>query len=98
MATTGEDGIRTAVAAWLRTAVADAERRGLPELKPLLQGLAESTIALRKADWNDEPAATTAEGGKAEGGAVTGSTREGSLSADAHEGEGGGAAKGDAGR
>jgi len=47
------DGIRTAVAAWLQSAVEDAERRGLPELKPLLEGLAESTIALRAADWND---------------------------------------------
>jgi hypothetical protein len=51
---TTEDGIRAAVGAWLLGAVADAEGRGLPELKPLLEGLAQSTIALRKADWNDE--------------------------------------------
>ena len=38
---------------WLAAAIADAERRGLPELKPLLQGLAASTTALRAADWND---------------------------------------------
>ena len=38
---------------WLAAAEADAERRGLPELKPLLQGLAASTRALRAGDWND---------------------------------------------
>jgi hypothetical protein len=53
MSMTTEDGIRTAVGGWLRGALADAERRGLPGLAPLLEGLAESTIALRKADWND---------------------------------------------
>lgn len=36
--------------AWLTAAVADAERRGLPDLKPLLEGLARSTEALRAAD------------------------------------------------
>jgi hypothetical protein len=38
------------VDAWLAAAIADAERRGLPELKPLLEGLARSTEALRRAD------------------------------------------------
>ena len=38
------------VDAWLVAACADAERRGLPELKPLLEGLARSTEALRIAD------------------------------------------------
>ena len=38
---------------WLAAAVADAERRGLPELKPLLQCLAAATTALRAAEWND---------------------------------------------
>jgi hypothetical protein len=33
--------------AWLAAACADAERRGLPELKPLLEALARSTAALR---------------------------------------------------
>lgn len=36
--------------AWLAAAVADAERRGLPDLKPLLEALARSTEALRAAD------------------------------------------------
>ena len=38
---------------WLRTAIADAERRGLPQLKPLLEALAKSTAALRDADKDD---------------------------------------------
>jgi hypothetical protein len=38
------------MAAWLRAASADADRRGLPELKPLLETLARSTVALREAD------------------------------------------------
>ena len=39
--------------AWLRAAIDDAERRGLPELKPLLEGLARFTRALRAADFNE---------------------------------------------
>jgi hypothetical protein len=37
------------VDSWLASAVADAERRGLPDLKPLLETLARSTEALRRA-------------------------------------------------
>ena len=37
---------------WLQSAVADAERRGLPELKPLLEALAKSVAAVRTADFN----------------------------------------------
>ena len=37
---------------WLNAAVLDAERRGLPELKPLLEGLARATEMLRSTDWN----------------------------------------------
>jgi aspartyl-tRNA(Asn)/glutamyl-tRNA(Gln) amidotransferase subunit A len=40
------------IEAWLQAAVADAEERGLPELKPLLEGLAVSTALLRRADFN----------------------------------------------
>jgi hypothetical protein len=36
--------------AWLKAAIADAERRGLPELKVLLESLALSTAALRAAN------------------------------------------------
>jgi hypothetical protein len=41
------------IEAWIESAAADAERRGLPQLKPLLAGLARSTQVLRAADWND---------------------------------------------
>jgi hypothetical protein len=43
------------VAAWLAAAIADAERRGLPELKVLLEGLAQATRALRAADFSGHP-------------------------------------------
>lgn len=42
------------IKSWLDAAVQDAERRGLPTLKPLLETLARSTSALRSADWNDD--------------------------------------------
>jgi hypothetical protein len=38
------------VECWLAAAVADAERRGLAALKPMLETLARSTAALREAD------------------------------------------------
>ena len=38
--------------AWLENALKDADRRELPALRPLLEGLAKSTMALRAADWN----------------------------------------------
>jgi hypothetical protein len=37
---------------WLEAAVRDAERRGLIELKPMLEALANATSALRAAEWN----------------------------------------------
>jgi hypothetical protein len=37
---------------WLDHAVQDAERRGLPALRSLLETLARSTSALRSAAWN----------------------------------------------
>ena len=40
------------VKAWLEMAMHDAERRGLPELKPLLEALARATSSLRTAEWN----------------------------------------------
>jgi len=39
---------------WLEAAIADAERRGLPELKPLLETFARATHLLRAADFNDD--------------------------------------------
>ncbi|MCU0251531.1 MAG: hypothetical protein MUE61_15085 [Vicinamibacterales bacterium] len=38
---------------WLAGACADAERRGLADLKPLLESLADATRALRAAGWED---------------------------------------------
>lgn len=42
------------IEAWLQAAIADAEKRGLPDLKPILEALARSTQALRSADFNDD--------------------------------------------
>ena len=39
---------------WLQAAVANADQRGLPELKPILETLARATRALRGADFNDD--------------------------------------------
>jgi hypothetical protein len=36
---------------WLAAACADADRRGLADLKPLLASLADATRALRSAGW-----------------------------------------------
>ena len=41
------------IESWLQAAIADAEKRGLPELKPILETLARATKALRAADFND---------------------------------------------
>jgi hypothetical protein len=40
----------TPIDQWLAAAVADAERRGLHDLRPLLEAMARSTAALRAAD------------------------------------------------
>ena len=37
---------------WLVAAKTDADRSGLPELKPLLFALADATRVLRAASWN----------------------------------------------
>ena len=42
------------IESWLQAAIADAERRGLPELKPILEGLGRNTTSLRAADFNDD--------------------------------------------
>jgi hypothetical protein len=36
--------------AWLQAALADADQRGLPDLKPLLEALAKATAALRASE------------------------------------------------
>ena len=50
MASQPDQAADSPLRAWLDAAVADAERRGLPGLKPLLETLAKSTASLRKAD------------------------------------------------
>jgi len=42
------------IEAWLQAAIADAGKRGLPELKPILETLAKATTVLRAADFNDD--------------------------------------------
>jgi len=42
------------VQSWLEAALADAEARGLADLRPLLRSLAEATALLRRADWNED--------------------------------------------
>ena len=46
--------------AWLRAATADADERGLPDLKPLLESLAAATRALRAAKFVHDPATAAA--------------------------------------
>jgi len=41
---------------WLENATADAGRRGLPELRAALEGLARAAGLLRAAEWNDDDA------------------------------------------
>ena len=41
------------VESWLASALADADRRNLPELKPLLESLAGAMRVLRSAHLND---------------------------------------------
>ena len=53
--------------AWLAAACADAERRGLPELKPLLESLARSTAALRAADAQNETRESSTAAGRRAG-------------------------------
>jgi hypothetical protein len=38
---------------WLKSALEDAERRGLPEIKPMLEALARATLVLRQACATD---------------------------------------------
>ena len=45
---------------WLAAACADADRRGLPDLKPLLASLADATRMLRDGGWDGESAADAA--------------------------------------
>jgi hypothetical protein len=48
-----------AVTAWLAQAVADARRRGLGDLAPLVESLGVAVASLRTADWNDDAGGAT---------------------------------------
>ena len=48
----------TPLETWLERSQADAERRGLPALAPMLEGLARATATLRAAAWNLDLAGT----------------------------------------
>ncbi len=48
---------------WLELAQTDADRRGLPALKPLLETLARMTKTLRDADFNERADAARPAGG-----------------------------------
>ena len=52
------------IESWLQAANADADKRGLPELKPILEALATSTKALRAADFNDDASGQSSVGGR----------------------------------
>jgi hypothetical protein len=49
------------VESWLKAAIADAERLGLPELKSALESLAHATTALRAADFNDHATGSSSD-------------------------------------
>ena len=44
---------------WFEASLADAERRGLSDLKPLLEALARATRLLRAASFNEDPSGRT---------------------------------------
>ena len=44
--------INMTVAEWLACALTDVERRYLPEMRPVLEGLARMSVGLRAAAWN----------------------------------------------
>jgi len=50
---------------WLESARADAARRGLPDLRAALEGLARATGLLRAADWNDDASGAPESGPQA---------------------------------
>ena len=46
-------GMHMTVESWLQAVIADARRRGLPELTPMLETLARATATLRASALND---------------------------------------------
>ncbi|MFO7693719.1 MAG: hypothetical protein R6V57_11595 [Vicinamibacterales bacterium] len=64
---------------WLESACADAEGRGLADLKPLLVALADATRALREAGWNADTRQQAADARAAEPGAAAPPPAEGAA-------------------
>ena len=50
---------------WLESARTDAGRRGLPDLRAALEGLARAAGLLRAADWNDDASGQAGGGASA---------------------------------
>ena len=50
---------------WLESARADAERRGLPDLRAMLEALARTAAVLRDADWNEDASGAAGEAAEA---------------------------------
>ena len=55
---------------WLESACADADRRGLADLKPLRVTRADATRALREAGWDADTRQKVADASAAEPGAA----------------------------
>ena len=45
---------------WLDVAASDAARRGMPDARAVLEGLARAATLLRDADWNDDASGSMA--------------------------------------
>ncbi len=58
---------------WLAASAADARRRSLDDLVPLLEGLAAALTALRNADFNDNASGSAGGAGRQPSGRPGGS-------------------------
>jgi hypothetical protein len=50
---------------WFAFATTDADRRSLPDMRPVLKGLQTAAVALRAAEWNDDARGLTASASSA---------------------------------
>jgi hypothetical protein len=56
----------SSVSSWREWAKADAERRGLPQLAQLIDGLSVTVARLRVGDWNDDASRGSGEDGQSD--------------------------------
>jgi hypothetical protein len=54
------------IESWRDWAKADAERRGLPQLGPLIDGLSATVARLRAGDWNHDASRGTERPGQSD--------------------------------